>query len=144
LHPHHPLRSWAEALEYLHLDLDSGCGMSLSLKRAYEPAVASDGERILVDRLWPRGLSKQAAAIDHWARDLAPSTALRKWFAHDPAKWSEFKRRYFAELRTAGDALEQLAARAKRRRVTLVYGARDEQHNDAVALREYLRLRYRV
>ncbi len=118
--------------------------MSLSLKRAYEPAVASDGERILVDRLWPRGLSKQAAAIDHWARDLAPSTALRKWFAHDPAKWPEFKRRYFAELRTAGDALDQLAARAKRRRVTLVYGARDEQHNDAVALREYLRLRYRL
>ena len=118
--------------------------MSLSLKRAYEPAVASDGERILVDRLWPRGLSKQAAAIDHWARDLAPSTALRKWFAHDPAKWPEFKRRYFAELRTVGDALDQLAARAKRRRVTLVYGARDEQHNDAVALREYLRRRYRV
>ena len=113
--------------------------MTVQIKRAYEPVAASDGERILVDRLWPRGLSKEAAAIDHWARDLAPSTALRRWFAHEPEKWVEFKRRYFAELSAASKAVRELAARAKRRRVTLVYAARDEQHNDAVALREYLR-----
>jgi len=118
--------------------------MSVQIKRAYEPAAASDGERILVDRLWPRGLSKRAAAIDHWLREVAPSTALRRWFAHDPAKWSEFKRRYFAELRTGGDAVQDIAKRARQHRVTLVHGARDEQHNDAVALREYLRRRYRV
>lgn len=118
--------------------------MSLAIKRAYEPAAASDGERILVDRLWPRGLSKEAAAIDQWVRDVAPSTALRRWFAHDPAKWSEFKRRYFAELRAADAAVRDLAGRAQRHRVTLVYGAKDELHNDAVALREYLRQRYRV
>lgn len=118
--------------------------MSLQIKRAYEPVLTSDGERILVDRLWPRGLSKEAAAIDHWVRDVAPSTALRRWFAHDPAKWSEFKRRYFDELRGAGEAVRDLAGRAKRHRVTLVYGAKDEQHNDAVALRAYLRRRYRV
>jgi uncharacterized protein YeaO (DUF488 family) len=100
--------------------------MSLQIKRAYESVAARDGERILVDRLWPRGLSKQAAAIDLWARDLAPSTALRRWFAHDPAKWPEFKRRYFAELRATPDAMGELAARARRRRITLVYGARDE------------------
>jgi uncharacterized protein YeaO (DUF488 family) len=118
--------------------------MTLAIKRAYEPATASDGERVLVDRLWPRGLSKEAAAIDQWVREVAPSTALRRWFAHDPAKWSEFKRRYFAELRAADTAVQDLAGRAKRHRVTLVYGAKDERHNDAVALREYLRQRYRV
>ena len=118
--------------------------MSVHVKRAYEPVAASDGERILVDRLWPRGLSKQAAAIDHWARDIAPSTALRRWFGHDPARWAEFKRRYAAELRAAGPAVLALAARARRRRVTLVYAAKDELHNDAVVLRSYLRRRYRV
>jgi uncharacterized protein YeaO (DUF488 family) len=118
--------------------------MSLQIKRAYEPVAASDGERILVDRLWPRGLSKKAAAIDHWAREVAPSTALRRWFAHDPAKWREFQRRYAAELRAVGPAVQALAARARRDRVTLVYGAKDEEHNDAVALRDYLRRRYRV
>ena len=113
--------------------------MAIQTKRAYEPPAASDGERILVDRLWPRGLSKKAAAIDLWVREVAPSAALRRWFAHDPAKWAEFKRRYFAELRDAGQPLEKLAVRARRRRITLVYGARDEQHNNAVALREYLK-----
>jgi uncharacterized protein YeaO (DUF488 family) len=118
--------------------------MSLEIKRAYEPPAATDGERILVDRLWPRGLSRKAAAIDHWARDLAPSTALRQWFAHDPARWPEFKRRYFAELRAAGPAVRELLARVRHHTVTLVYGARDERHNDAVALREYLRRRLRA
>ncbi len=118
--------------------------MSIEIKRAYEPPSARDGERILVDRLWPRGLSRKAAAIDHWARDLAPSTALRQWSAHDPAKWLEFKRRYFAELRTAGPAVRELVARARHHTVTLVYAARDERHNNAVALREHLRRRLRA
>jgi len=118
--------------------------MSIRIKRAYEPAAVGDGERILVDRLWPRGLSKRAAAIDQWLREVAPSTALRRWFAHDPARWREFKRRYFAELDAVRDTVHDLALRARSRRITFVYGARDEQHNDAVALREYLRRRYRV
>lgn len=118
--------------------------MSIEVKRAYEPPSAGDGERILVDRLWPRGLSRKAAAIDHWARDIAPSSALRQWFAHDPAKWPEFKRRYFAELRAAAPAVRELLARARHHTVTLVYAARDERHNDAVALREHLRRRLRA
>ena len=118
--------------------------MSIEVKRAYEPPSSGDGERILVDRLWPRGLSRKAAAIDHWARDIAPSSALRQWFAHDPAKWPEFKRRYFAELRAAAPAVRELLARARHHTVTLVYAARDERHNDAVALREHLRRRLRA
>lgn len=118
--------------------------MSVEIKRVYEPPAASDGERILVDRLWPRGLSRKAAAIDHWARDLAPSTALRQWYTHDPAKWPEFKRRYFAELRATGAAIRELVARARHHTVTLVYGSREERYNNAVALREYLRRRIRA
>jgi uncharacterized protein YeaO (DUF488 family) len=118
--------------------------MSLRIKRAYEPVTAADGERILVDRLWPRGLSKKTAAIDSWARDVAPSTTLRRWFGHEPARWTAFKGRYFKELRVADEAVHRIAVRARRHRVTLVYGARDERHNNAVALREYLRRHYRV
>ena len=118
--------------------------MSIEIKRAYDPPSARDGERILVDRLWPRGLSRKAAAIDHWARDLAPSTALRQWSGHDPAKWQEFKRRYFAELRAAAPAVRELMARARHHTVTLVYAARDERRNNAVALREHLRRRLRA
>ncbi|MGE5230209.1 MAG: DUF488 domain-containing protein [Deltaproteobacteria bacterium] len=117
--------------------------MSIEIKRAYDPPSAGDGERILVDRLWPRGLSRKAAAIDHWARDIAPSTALRQWSGHDPARWAEFKRRYFAELRDAAPAVRELVARARHHTVTLVYAARDERHNNAVALREHLRRRLR-
>jgi len=117
---------------------------NLRIKRAYEPAAANDGVRVLVDRLWPRGLNKEAAAIDLWTKDLAPSTALRKWFAHDPAKWPEFKRRYFAELKTNNDSVQKLATFAEHQLITLVYGAKDEQYNNAVALREYLQRRYRV
>jgi uncharacterized protein YeaO (DUF488 family) len=106
----------------------------LRLKRAYEPKSSSDGQRILVDRLWPRGLSKRRVAIDAWMKELAPSSALRRWFAHDPRKWAEFQRRYKLELRTQSVLLDKIAQRALRGRVTLVYGARDEAHNDAVVL----------
>lgn len=108
------------------------------LKRAYLPAAAADGTRILVDRLWPRGIRKSAAAIDLWIKDVAPSTALREWFGHDPARWLEFRRRYAAELRGHRDELAGLHALARRKTVTLVFAARDERHNDAVVLRDVL------
>ncbi len=111
---------------------------NLRLKRAYEPAGPGDGARILVDRLWPRGVSKAKAALDDWVKDIAPSTELRKWFGHDPARWSEFQRRYRAELRGQAKALDSLRERARAGVVTLVYGAHDEEHNDAVVLRGVL------
>jgi len=110
-------------------------------KRVYEPTERSDGCRILVDRLWPRGLSRQRARIDEWMKELAPSTALRQWFGHDPEKWAEFQRRYKAELRSQKPLLDRLTRLARRRRVTLVYGARDETHNDAVVLAGVVRRR---
>jgi uncharacterized protein YeaO (DUF488 family) len=112
--------------------------LDIQLKRAYEPPAAADGIRILVDRLWPRGLTKAAAAVDHWMRDLAPSTDLRRWFGHDPSRWDEFRREYARELRAREDLLEEVRSLARRGRVTLLFGARDEAHNDAVALREVL------
>jgi len=111
---------------------------NVKLKRAYEAPSREDGTRVLVDRLWPRGLKKADAAIDHWARDIAPSTDLRKWFGHDPARWEEFRRRYSAEIGTQRDALDRLRALAREGVVTLVYAARDEAHNDAVVLRDVL------
>lgn len=111
------------------------------LKRAYEPVGADDGLRVLVDRLWPRGVSKDAARIDLWMKDLAPSASLRKWFGHDPAKWEGFLERYFRELDANPDAVEELRRHIARGPVTLVYGARDREHNQAVALMEYLRKR---
>ena len=110
----------------------------LKLKRAYVPAEASDGLRILVDRLWPRGVSKQKAALDDWMKEIAPSTALREWFGHEPSRWAEFQRRYKAELKQNADDLARLRALARKQVVTLVYAARDEAHNDAVVLREVL------
>jgi len=112
--------------------------MSLAIKRVYEPVSAKDGYRVLVDRLWPRGLSKERAAVDLWLKAIAPSTELRQWFGHDPGKWSEFRRKYSAELATHAEEIAQIRALAKRRRVTLVYGARDTEHNDAVVLLDYL------
>lgn len=112
--------------------------MSTRLKRAYEEPEPSDGFRILVDRLWPRGVSKDAARIDLWLKDIAPSTSLRKWFGHESTKWPEFKDRYFAELDNNPGAVEQLAGHMRQGTVTLVYGAKDKEHNDAVALLEYL------
>lgn len=111
---------------------------TIRLKRAYERPDVDDGVRILVDRLWPRGVSKGAAAIDVWMKDIAPSTALRQWFAHDPVRWEAFRARYAKELRAHADLLEELRARAREGTVTLVYSARDEAHNDAVVLREIL------
>jgi len=108
------------------------------VKRVYEPATKADGYRVLVDRLWPRGLSKEDAHIDLWLRELGPSTALRKWFNHDPARWVEFQRRYHAELKEKTALLATITEQAKTRPVTLLYSAKDEQHNQAVALRSFL------
>jgi uncharacterized protein YeaO (DUF488 family) len=107
--------------------------MSLAIKRVYAPPGPRDGKRVLIDRLWPRGLGKDEAAVDLWLKDVAPSTELRKWFGHDPRRWDEFRKRYRAELE-GGEALAKLKAMARRGRVTLVYGAKDEAHNDAVVL----------
>jgi uncharacterized protein YeaO (DUF488 family) len=111
---------------------------NVQLKRAYEPADAGDGTRILVDRLWPRGVTKERAAIDQWMKDIAPSTELRKWFSHDPARWDEFRRRYAQEVRKKSDLLDQLRSLARRGPITLVYSAHDEKHNDAVELRQLI------
>jgi uncharacterized protein YeaO (DUF488 family) len=111
---------------------------NISVKRAYEPPAKGDGTRILVDRLWPRGLRKADAAIDHWLKDIAPSTDLRKWFAHDPSRWQEFRQRYADEIRGHAEQLGELRACARSGRVTLVFAAHDEAHNNAVVLREVL------
>ena len=111
---------------------------NVTLKRAYESPAAEDGKRILVDRLWPRGVTKEAAAIDLWLKELAPSTELRKWFGHDPARWPEFRQRYAAELHQHPAELEEVRKLARQGPITLVYAARDEAHNDAVVLRDLL------
>ncbi len=108
------------------------------LKRAYDPPSPEDGLRVLVDRLWPRGLRKADAAIDRWLKEIAPTAELRRWFGHDPSRWEEFRRRYRAELATHPDLLNELRRLAGGSRVTLVYSARDEHHNDAIVLREVL------
>lgn len=113
--------------------------MQLHLKRVYEPPAGKDGLRILVDRLWPRGLKKEKAAIDLWLKEIAPSAALRKWFGHDPEKWPEFRRRYRAELEAKTEEIEQLRKFGGNKRVTLVFGAKDEDHNQAVVLKEFLK-----
>ncbi len=108
------------------------------LKRVYLPADPDDGLRVLVDRLWPRGLSKARAALDGWDKDIAPSDALRQWFDHAPARWEEFRKRYRAELESRPEAVESLRALARQKPVTLLFGARDEARNQAVVLREVL------
>jgi len=110
----------------------------LRIKRVYEEPGEDDGKRILVDRLWPRGMSKEKARVDLWLKEVAPSNELRKWFAHDPSKWPEFKRRYIAELKTVGAPLALLRQQLSQGKVTLLYGARDEEHNEAVVLLEML------
>jgi uncharacterized protein YeaO (DUF488 family) len=112
--------------------------LDIKLKRAYEPPAATDGTRVLIDRLWPRGVTKEEAAIDHWLRDIAPSTELRRWFGHDVSLWDEFRRRYTAELKHHTEQLDELLRLARQGRVTLVFGARDEEHNDAVVLRHFV------
>jgi uncharacterized protein YeaO (DUF488 family) len=110
----------------------------IKLKQVYEPASGADGARILVDRLWPRGLRKEDAAIDHWFKDLAPSTALRQWFDHDVERWTEFRKRYRAELAEQPQALADLRSLVRMGPITLLFGAHDESHNNAVVLRELL------
>jgi uncharacterized protein YeaO (DUF488 family) len=110
----------------------------IKLKRVYEPASRTDGIRILVDRLWPRGLRKEDAVIDHWFKDLAPSTALRQWFDQDVERWTEFRKRYRAELAGQPEALAELRSHARKGPITLLFGAHDEPHNNAVVLRELL------
>ncbi|WP_447968452.1 DUF488 domain-containing protein [Nitrospira sp. M1] len=112
--------------------------MSIALKRVYEKPTNRDGYRVLVERLWPRGLSKEQAHIDLWLQDAAPSTTLRKWFSHDPGKWHEFKQRYFAELAQQSAVLEEIGVLATTQRVTFVYASKEEQYNNAVALKEYI------
>ena len=108
------------------------------IKRAYEAPAPEDGARILIDRLWPRGISKQRAALDEWLKEIAPSTELRQWFGHELARWPEFQRRYKAELRGHAMEIERLRDIAAKGVLTLLYGARDQEHNDAVVLRDVL------
>jgi uncharacterized protein YeaO (DUF488 family) len=112
--------------------------MNIRIKRVYAEPEAEDGARILVDRLWPRGLTKEKAKVDLWLKDLAPTTELRKWFSHDPAKWTEFQTRYRGELKSNSDQLTLLKQEIAKGPVTLVYGAKDEQHNEAVVLQKLL------
>ena len=111
---------------------------NVMLKRAYEPPEKADGTRILVDRLWPRGVSKAEARLDEWFKEIAPSAELRTWFGHDPDRWDEFRRRYRAELAGHPEILKDLRRRAREGPITLVYSARDEAHNDALVLRDVI------
>src|SRR6478672_11086722 len=111
---------------------------NIKVKRAYESVSSGDGTRILIDRLWPRGVKKADAAIDLWAKDIAPSTALRRWFGHDPARWQDFRRRYSDEIHRRRDRLDELRTLARKGRITLVFAAHDELHNDAIVLRDIL------
>ena len=115
--------------------------MPIQVKRAYEPANRRDGKRFLVDRIWPRGVKKDELSIEAWLKDLGPSTELRKWFGHDPARWDAFRKRYFEELAEKDELWGPLLAAARKQTVTLVYSARDEAHNQAVALKEFLESR---
>lgn len=117
-------------------EVGEGCLMKIKIKRVYAQPSAEDGKRILIDRLWPRGLTKEKARVDLWLKEIAPSTELRKWFAHDPDKWDEFKKRYLKELKANSQAVEALKQEFSKGKVTLVYGAKDEEHNDAVVIQE--------
>jgi uncharacterized protein YeaO (DUF488 family) len=107
-------------------------------KRIYVPPDPEDGSRFFVERLWPRGMKKESLKMDEWLRDVAPGDALRRWFGHDPAKWDEFRKRYFAELDTRPEAVQPLLEAARQGKVTLLYSSHDEEHNNAVALKAYL------
>lgn len=112
--------------------------MKVHIKRVYEAPAAEDGKRILIDRLWPRGLTKEKARIDLWLKDIAPSAELRTWFGHDPEKWDEFQKRYRSELDSNAEVVGKLRTEIQSETATLVYSAKDEQHNDAVVLKAYL------
>jgi uncharacterized protein YeaO (DUF488 family) len=135
-------RAAAGSAEVGVLFLGEGSTM-IQVKRVYEKPSRKDGVRILVDRLWPRGLTKERAAVNLWLKDVAPSTELRKWFEHDPAKWEQFQSRYRKELGGRKDALALLTEKCKQRTVTLLYGARDEEHNEALVLKRILESRTR-
>ena len=111
----------------------------IRIKRVYEPAAAADGQRVLIDRVWPRGISKEKARLTLWLKDIAPSTDLRKWFGHKPERWEEFRRRYAEELDGMGEPMRELAALLEHGRVTLLYGAHEERYNNAVVLADYLK-----
>jgi uncharacterized protein YeaO (DUF488 family) len=113
----------------------------IRIKRAYEPPDKADGKRFLVERLWPRGMTKQALALDGWLKDVAPSNELRQWFKHDVAKWAKFQERYFAELSNNPEAIKPLSNASGTGNITLVYSAKDERHNSALALKKYLDLK---
>lgn len=115
----------------------------IKLKRVYEPADSGDGARFLVERLWPRGVKKSELQMEAWIKDVAPSTELRQWFGHDPDKWGDFRERYFRELRANPDAVGTIIAAAKRKTVTLLYSSHDGEHNNAVALKDYIGRRLR-
>lgn len=117
---------------------------SIKIKRVYDTQAGDDGWRVLVDRVWPRGVSKQKAAIDLWRKEIAPSTELRKWFGHDPARWDEFRRRYREELHAQPTLVDELQDHARKGPLTLVYSARDEAHNQAVVLRQVLEEEHRA
>jgi uncharacterized protein YeaO (DUF488 family) len=112
--------------------------MKILVKRAYDKPQAKDGQRILVDRLWPRGLSKADAKLDVWLKSVAPSNQLRKWYQHDVQKWPEFKKKYFAELEAKTEAVDELLGYVKKRNVTFLYAAKEPEYNNAVALKEYM------
>ncbi len=113
----------------------------IQIKRAYDEVETSDGRRILVDRLWPRGINREALKIEAWIKEVAPSDELRRWFGHDPEKWQEFEQRYFAELAKKPESWQPILAASKEGKITLLFGAKDSQHNNAVALKEYLEKR---
>jgi len=115
----------------------------ITLKRAYDAVSPTDGTRFLVERLWPRGISKATLRVDAWLKKVGPSTGLRKWFSHDPEKWDEFRQRYFRELASQPEAWQPIVSSARRGRVTLVYSSHDTQHNNAIALQEFLRKKAR-
>ncbi len=116
--------------------------MTVKVKRIYDEPRRDDGFRVLVDRIWPRGLSKESAGVELWLRDIAPSSGLRRWFGHDPDKWSEFKTRYWRELDDNPQPVNELVEKASGRRLCLVFSAKDTEHNNAVALKEYLERRF--
>lgn len=115
--------------------------MPASLKRVYEKPSPNDGKRILVERLWPRGLKKEDAKVDEWLREIAPSTKLREWFGHDPEKWSEFEERYWKELKKKEEIVSKLVKEIKGKQITFVFAAKEEKHNNAVAIKEYIERR---
>ena len=118
--------------------------MGIFVKRVYDPPAPGDGRRFLVDRLWPRGVKKEALKLDGWLKEVAPSDELRRWFGHDPAKWEEFQQRYFAELEAKPEAWRPLLEAARKGTVTLLFSARDEAHNNAVALKAFLERKFQA